>query len=308
MNANYLDALDKLLLMGVSQLSPDLTQLQVRFANEKQLPDGGFRGAMGGADLYYTDFGVRLMRLLSDDENVLAPTARWISSLPTDTMTVLECFSYLNTIRLLRDCGHHIPLRDAPLIESLRSQQPADGGFARPGSAEVSAYNTFMAALCFQMLKMDFPDAERAVAAIRNLRRHDGGYCEMPGQPASQTNATSAAVAFLTMQDALEPESTPASAGFLASMQTSEGGLLAHPTAPEADLLSTFTGALTLFGLNAMDSIHLPSVAGFAGVLQQPRGGFVGFLGHDPTDVEYTYYGVATLALLRAYVMAVEAG
>jgi geranylgeranyl transferase type-2 subunit beta len=303
---DYLDALDKLLLMGVSQLTSDFTQRQAQFVAAKQFPDGGFAGRIGKADLYYTDFGVRLMRLLSVDDDTPKPTAQWLTALPMNNATILDCFSFLNTVRLLHDIGQDVPFEKPSLIASLRDQQLADGGFARSGVGVVSAYNTFIAALCFQMLDVDFPEAHKAVESIRRLRRPDGGYCETLGQSLSQANSTSAAVAFLTMQDALEPDAAEAAKGFLSSMQTSEGGLLAHPMAPEADLLSTFTGVLTLFGLNALDGLDLPGVARFAGVLAQPGGAFAARVGDDEPDIEYTYYGIGTLALLRAYVLAVE--
>lgn len=304
MTTNYLDALDKLLLIGTSQLSQEFIQRQGEFVIGKQSRDGGFTGRLGGADLYYTDFGLRLARLLSPDLATLETTGRWLAKRQADAQNLLDCFSLLNAARLLRDMDIELPVAQPPLVSLLRAQQLAGSGFCRPGSRGISAYNTFIAALCCQMLEMDFPNSAGAVAAILGLKQSDGGCCESLGESLSQTNATSAALAFLTMQDALDPAESDSAADFLSQMQATDGGLLAQPSAPEADLLSTFTGALTLFGLNALDRIDLPAVAQFVGKLVHPRGGFRACPSDDEPDIEYTYYGMGTMALLRVYVLA----
>jgi geranylgeranyl transferase type-2 subunit beta len=304
---SYLDSLDKLLLLGVSKLSPEFVERHAGFAVTHQQPSGGFSGPMGGADLYYTDFGLRLARLLCDDYSQIEPTAKWITSVRQPT-SILDCFSLLNSIRLLRDMGYETPVDKTHIVETIMAQHITDGGFGRVGSKVISGYNTFIAALCFEMLEMTFPDAEKAATAIQSLRQPDEGYSEGPERHLGQTNATSAAVAFLTMQNALSSDAAEQAAAFLASMQTADGGLLAHREAPGADLLSTFTGALTLFGLNAMDRLDLAGVARYAGSLALPDGGFAGHLNIETPDVEYTYYGVGALALLRAYLAAAQAG
>lgn len=301
---SYLDSLDKLLLLGVSQLSPEFVERHAAFVLTHQQPNGGFSGPTGGADLYYTDFGLRLARLLCDDYSPIEPTAKRITSLPQPT-SVLDCFSLLNSIRLLRDMGYEAQIDRTTIVETITAQRIADGGFGRVGSKVISGYNTFIAALCFEILETEFPDGQQAAAAIQNLRQPDGGYSESSDQHLSQTNATSAAVAFLTMHNDLD--AAEQAADLLASMQSSDGGLLAHRQAPAADLLSTLTGALTLFGLNTMDRLNLAGVARYIGALALPDGGFVGYLDSDTPDVEYTYYGVGALALLRAYVAAAQA-
>ena len=83
----------------------------------------------------------------------------------------------------------------------------------------MSAYDRFLGWLCFQLLGVDMPAIEDAIQAIDGLHRPDGGYAELADQPASQTNATAAAIGFLLMHDALPPEKRAHTARFLADMQ-----------------------------------------------------------------------------------------
>ncbi|MEI6914811.1 MAG: prenyltransferase/squalene oxidase repeat-containing protein [Armatimonadota bacterium] len=301
---SYLDALDKLLLLGISQISPEFARRQADFTLGKQLQDGGFSGRLGGADLYYTDFGIRIIRLLSPETDTLLSTARWIADRHSDAKNVLDCFSLLNSARLLNDIGFNLPTEKASPIARLHAQRVAQGAYGRPGSNATSSYNTFIASLCFEMLETDFPDVPYALAAIRGLKRPDGGYSETSDQSLSQTNASVAAIAFLTMHNVSDPGDAESTADFLSRMQTGDGGLLAQPSAPEADLLSTFTGVLSLFGLNALNRLDLRAVAEFVGRLAHPQGGFRACLSDDEPDVEYTYYGVGTMALLRVYILS----
>jgi geranylgeranyl transferase type-2 subunit beta len=302
----FLDALDGVLLTGIARIRDAFLLRQARFADCRRTADGGFAGRRGAADLYYTDFGVRLITLLTPDCNTFDSIARWVTGHQASPTTIIESFSLLNIERMLRRCGVEMPAAGDSVVSTLERQQLADGGFARPGGSDVSAYNTFLAALCCEMIGISFPHSEGSISALRGLKRADGGYLETSGQSISQTNATTAAVACLTMLGGLAEADGESAAGFLAQMQSPDGGFLAQPTAPEGDLLSTFTSIVALFGLNALDRIDLPAVARFAGLLADRSGGFRASLSDDEPDIEYTYYGVGTLALLRAYLLARE--
>jgi len=191
------------------------------------------------------------------------------------------------------------PLR---LTEWLYGRLLPSGGFARTADdPRVSAYHTFLGALCFQMLGVEMPAVEDAVRAVQALRRPDGGYAELAGQSASQTNATAAALGFLTMHDGMLAENMAPAARFFAQMQSADGGLKPHAAVRGGDLLSTFTGLLTLWGLDARQQIDAAAVARFLRGAAHPGGGFLACDADDAADVEYTYYGVGTLALLRLW-------
>ncbi len=306
MPSNYLDALDKILQAGVSRLSDEFTSRQANFVAETQMKDGCFRGRQGGGDLYYTDFGVRIMAALAPECEALTLTAGRINREWPAPKNVLECFSLLNIARILSNCDLPTSTDNAAIALCLETQLLPEGGFARPGSSQVSAYNTFLAALCWEMMDAELPNADGAVRAIRSLKCGDGGCCEAPGQTTGQTSATAAAVASLTILHSLSDEDARGAVDFLSRMQTSDGGLLAQPSAPQPDLLSTFTGALTLFGLGGLDRIDLPAMAQFLGQVISKHGGFRASPSDNEEDVEYTYYGLATFALLQVYVLAKE--
>jgi geranylgeranyl transferase type-2 subunit beta len=191
--------------------------------------------------------------------------------------------------------------RNANLLHSVLTKHllPTGGLVRSPGERQVSAYQTFLGALCFSLLDIPMPNRQAAIQSIRSLQRADGGFAESDGQAESQTNATAAAVAFLTMYDAMGPDAAESVAPFFAAMQSADGGLRAHSAVLQGDLLSTFTGVVSL---KALDRLGILDTAGAARFLQASAlasGGFVACEGDLEADVEYTYYGLGVFALLR---------
>ena len=300
MSIGYLDILDELLSAGCSSLSRPFRDCQARYVAARQQPDGGFPGRQGGSDLYYTDFALRILAQLASDADAARRAGQYIAQHAPHNL--IACFNLLHAARLLRQCGIAVPLDAAAMRSCLARHRLPGGGFMRQRQ-NVSAYATFLAALCYEMLDEALPDAARAVAAIAQLRCADGGYGEAPGG-SGQTNATAAALALLIMQNARDDREEAVQ--FLVRMQSEDGGIGAHPRAQASDLLSTFTGCLTLYSVNALDRLDLPRLARFLRRLAHPEGGFHAGLLDTETDIEYTYYGIGTLALLRAYVTEQE--
>ncbi len=300
MNLPYLDMLDQLLASGVAGLSDQFVQAQVGFVLRHQHSDGGFTGRQGPSDLYYTDFALRTLCLLSPAHPALNSAADYLEDPCHAPRNLVPCFNLLNAGRLLQQ--HNLTLSlDHPELAALvlRHLLPG-GGFTRtPDQPLLSAYQTFLAALSFQLMELDVPLAGSAVQAVASLRCADGGYAESPGQSTAQTNATAAAVAFLLMQEALGEDDVSALVNFLVGMQASDGGLKAHAATAHGDLLSTFTGLLTLWSLQSLDRLDLSLLARFLRGLAIPTGGFRATVDDTDPDVEYTYYGIATMALLR---------
>jgi geranylgeranyl transferase type-2 subunit beta len=306
--SSYLDLLDATLASGLRDLSTAFVDAQVTFVAGCQQPDGGFRGRQGGSDLYYTDFALRSLALLAPGHSAFARAAGWLDRRPAAVSSIVECFSLLSVRRTLErwatvDVQNPPlpPFRALPSVkEQLFKNLLPSGGLARfDGDARVGAYHTFLGALCFQMLGEALPATPAAVGSIQALRRADGGYAELDGQAASQTNATAAAVAFLMMHDALPPEDAAEVRRFLARLQAADGGLKAHAAAGGGDLLSTFTGLATLAAVDGEQSVDMAALGGFLRDTADSGGGFLACLGDDSPDVDYTYYGTAVLALLR---------
>jgi len=253
------------------------------------MPDGGFSGRLGGSDIYYTDFALRTLLLLGPQSGDLAPVAGYLSSSPCEPADLAECFNLLNCLRMLRAHGSPVELDTTPITATL-------------AEARTTPYNAFLAALCCDILGTEMPGHWEAAAEVSAMQCPDGGFSEVSGATTGQTNSTSAAIAFLTMSDALQGQAAQAAVSFLAAMQTGGGGFLAHAAAPEPDLLSTFTALTALSDLAALDRADLAAAGRFVRSLAEPAGGFRSCDSDPDADIEYTYYGVAVVALLRDYV------
>lgn len=325
----YLDMLDAMLREGVRGLSQTFVDAQVRSVTDCQQPDGGFRGRQGGSDSYYTDFALRTLGLLGPECSAMAGARRWLdrrwldhcAGTPPESCSgrprpqplshlrergvgheqlrsVVECFSELNARRIVGVAA------DAALCHVVQTVLDAHalpgGGFAQLiDDRRVSVYNTFLAALCCQMLGVPMANVDAAMKAVASLVRPDGGFVQCAGQAVSQTNATAAAAAVLTLGNAMSQDLADGVVGFLASMQQADGGSAAHATAGSSDLLSTFTGVVALVGLDRFDAVDASGVARFVRSAAMPGGGFGAYPGDDAADVEYTYYGLGLVALLR---------
>ncbi len=306
MSIGYLDILDDLLADGVAPLGRPFQHCQANFVITRQLPDGGFPGRQGGADLYYSDFALRILTLFAPEDDAVGRLQGHLAHLRslTPPLDLITCFSLLHLRRLLQRGDRALTLELPPILHCLEAHRSAEGGFARQPGGAGSAYATFLAALCGEMLDRAFPAAEQAVAALRNLQCADGGFRDLPDDQRGQlgqTNATAAALAFFVLRDVLTAGIADPALAFLLAMQSADGGWRAHAEAPLSDLLSTFTAVMTLSALDALPRANLATLARFLRQLAVPAGGFrAGLLDEEP-DLEYSYYGIGTLALLRSY-------
>ncbi len=297
----YLNTVDSLLSPASSSLSDDFRRLQVDYVTGLQLRDGGFCGRQGASDIYYTDFALRVLALLAPECAAMQGAAGYVSDMAEQPRDVVECFCLLNCVRLLGECGISVPVEREPILGTIRKQVLPEGGFARPGGHILSAYHTFIACLCHELLGEAFLHPEAASAAIAALRGPSGGFKEQPGEGLEQTSATAAAVSFLQMTGGQTAQQAQAGARFLGHMQAPDGGLLAHEQAPYSDLLSSFTALLTLATLGALGEVDMAAVARFVKKVADPEGGFRACLGDTSPDIEHTYYGLGCLALLRVH-------
>ncbi len=291
MEISFLDGLDAITALGVIPLSAKFLQLHGGYVRSRQQPDGGFPARHGASDIYYTDFAVRTLKICGDVRTVESARGFCQQSSAVDIVTA---FCKMNCARML---GDSIP----DLSPIIARQRMAGGGYARSGDTQVSAYETFLAVLCYEILGVKVSCEVDIPSAMERLLCVDGGYSELPGAGVGQTNATAAAVAALLRCGVVDTDATK----FLLSMQAADGGLTAHAGVGEGDLLSTYTGILTLFNLDALGQLDLPAVGKFVRELALPAGGFRSCLRDSEADIEYTYYGIGTLAILRAYLMAV---
>lgn len=310
----YLANLTKRLAGGLQRVTPEFRARHTAFLFRQIRDDGAFAGRGGGADLYYTGFGLRGLAALGRlDPATATLCAGWLRTRLKRDAGVIDFVSLLYSAALLAAGGGPDVLAEARAdwgaavagaVEGFRSP---DGGYAKtPDNASGSTYHSFLVALALQLAGRGIPDPARAAAFVLSRRRDDGGFVEIAPMRRSGTNPTAAAMGLLTIlapgEDVL-PEAEGARVlegvtGFLAPLQSPvEGGWRANRVAPVADLLSTFTALLTLCDLQAADRVDWPAVGDFLSRCEMPGGGFRAGLWDDAADVEYTFYGLGVAAL-----------
>ena len=294
----FLAELDGRMRGGWPRLAPHLREAVLTWLPLFAASGGGFRGRLGDADTYYTDFGVRLLDIADAPHEAFERAGQYLGARPS-AHDVVDLFSRLNIGRLLGPRNITLPVPENAR-DILSAQVAGDGGFAHPGGAETSGYVTFLAALIFEITGEPFPSPQRTAAALRRLKRPDGGFADRAGDASSQASTTAASVATLGKLGAIEASETADAVRFLVSLQTDSGGLGAFRGAPEPDLLSTFTAVTTLAHLGALDLLRLAPLARF--VLDRKMAiGFAGSPSDPDADVEYTFYGVGCLCLLQQH-------
>ena len=302
----YLHQLTLRLAAGVLQLPDAVRQVHAGYVKSWQQSDGGFPGREGGSDLYYTSFALRSLFLLGELSGPSAERAAdFLRGRFQLNQNVLDLLSLIYGATLLDiSAGIEVlepgaaPWRDAvtELLERLRRD---DGGYAKTGEGRASStYQSFLVALCLQLIGRPLPQPERLIEFILSHRCQGGGFRDIRVAKRAGTNPTAAAIGVLKLLDALDRDVIDDTIGFLSEMQTAEGGLRANTRIPVADLLSTFTGVVTLSDLGGLDAVDAPAALRFARALELRDGGFRGAAWDSDADVEYTFYGLGCLALL----------
>ena len=293
------------LAAGAARLPEALRTRHAAYLARQQRPDGGFAGRRGASDLYYTGFGLRGLALLGVLENPQAEAAAgYLRSqlghglTPIDFLSLVYSAVILDALAGLDVFAAAGLDRGAEVVRRVAPYHRPDGGYAKSErSGQTSTYHTFLTAACLDLLGLPLAQPERIVGFLRDRRREDGGFVELPVMTHSGTNPTAAAIGLLKMLGSAGDLLGQDAATFLARMQSADGGLRAHDRIPLSDLLSTFTGLVALADLDRLGTIDLPAAVGWVEGLQQPDGGFRGGAWDDTTDVEYTLYGLAALAI-----------
>jgi geranylgeranyl transferase type-2 subunit beta len=307
-SAPYLIRLTTRLADGLASQPAEFTRRHAAYIGACQNADGGFAGRDPASDLYYSAFALRGLALLGELTPAIATScARYIRSRLSGSAGVVDFFSLLyatlliqsaSGIDVLADSTADWPQRVADLLESFRTP---DGGYGKtPGAAFGSTYQTFLVALCYELLGRPLPNTDAAVDFVHSRRRDDGGYVEMKPMKRSGTNPTAAAIGLLQLLGRLDDSARTAVIDLLAGLQTPEGGLRANGRIPLADLLSTFTGCWTLAECGGLSRIDRGAARAYVRTLERPDGGFHGGSWDGGFDVEYTFYGLGAVALLEA--------
>lgn len=294
---------------GLRRLPRARLELHRHFVLGKQTAEGGFPGREGGPDLYYTGFAVRALAVTGGlSEECLTGLSGWLRSSPLMQLNAIDLLSWLYSSLVVQASGGPDLLADQPpelpelLIESLLKLRTADGGFAKsPEGALGSTYQSFLVALIFEILGRAIPRRNQLVQFLYDRQRDDGGFVEIAPMRRSGTNPTAAAVALLSMLDALDTDIAADVGGFLSDVAGGEGGFQANTRVPFADGLSTFTGLLTAQNLGFSSVLPRERILSYVEQhLECRTGGFRGASWDQQLDVEYTFYGLGILGLLHS--------
>jgi geranylgeranyl transferase type-2 subunit beta len=306
MQLGYLDRLTLQLTAGAALLPMSFVERHAKYITQKQRTDGGWAGREGNSDLYYTSFALRSLAILGYLEGEVAEkSAAFLRQQTQSQQSIVDILSLVYGARLIEaacgidpfaDCEPLWVTRFSDLLDSLRRN---DGGFSKSIQGQAgSTYQTFLVAICRELLGTPLPSDDPAGGFLQSQRQVDGGFLEVRVAKRSGTNPTAAAIGGLTTLNRLDADVAERAAQFLFERQMDEGGFAANTRMPLPDLLSTFTGCLTLKSLNALDQIELDSARRYALSMERTDGGFAGFELDPSDDVEYTFYGLGTLSLL----------
>jgi geranylgeranyl transferase type-2 subunit beta len=304
----YLERLTLQLTIGASMLDDSIRNLHLSYILGNQREDGGWAGREGGSDLYYTSFAVRSLAILGAlDGEVAQRTSSYLRNALQTRQTIVDLLSLVYSGKLLEaSCGLD-PFAEAradwssELAALLQRLRRDDGGFAKSDESRLSStYQTFLAAICLELIQQPMIEPDKAVQFLMKQRQTDGGFLEVRVAKRSGTNPTAAAIGALRVLNALDDSIQKSASDFILSIQTDEGGFQANTRIPLPDLLSTFTGCVTLADLDALAECDVQGARDYALQMQRPEGGFAGFELDPDRDIEYTFYGLGLLSMLQS--------
>lgn len=318
MDMPYLFRLGERIQRGLQTRPAEFRERHVQFLLSRQLPSGGFSGRDVDfdnqplfedgvqADLYYTSFAIRgLVALSGLNRQTAERVAAWLSIDIGRSQSVIDILSWLSSVLAVQGTTGIDLLANAPahwpdlLAATLERFRRADGGYAKSLAGSCgSTYHSFLVALCYELIGKPLPQATQLLDFVRQRQRDDGGFVEMEAMTRSGTNPTAAAIALLTMFDALDERCRQATAGFLELVTGDDGGFQANTRIPFSDTLSTFTAVLTCLDLGCPELLNLRRLLRFLQELELPTGGFLAAGWDRASDVEYTYYALGTYGVL----------
>jgi geranylgeranyl transferase type-2 subunit beta len=282
---------------GLAEIDPAVRETHLQSVLRFQQTDGGFSGRQGPSDLYYTAFAARVLHALQAvDSQREALSAYAAAQQPRGIVDVL------NWANLHFVLGRPI---DQPemLMDEIERHRARDGGYAMRPDGTGSTYHTFLAVVCYDLLRRPLPDAASAAALLRARRQPDGGYSEHAAVRRSSTNATAAGAVAAQRLNVLDDATRKATVDWLLSQQDPGGGWKATRATPMPDLMSAATSLICMLELGTLDRPTLQRAWNFATRCTGSGGGF-GAGPDDPgVDTEYTFYGLALQALRRLAAM-----
>jgi len=278
--------------LASSVLGEDASARIETFVRSQLHEGGGFADRDGGADLYYTVFGLDSLTALQID--LPDKTLEYLHSLGDG-----EGLDFVHLCCLAR-CLSNFPDqadRARPVLARIEKFRSADGGYAQVEDAETgSAYACFLAYGAYSDHRLSVPEEDRLPGCLSSLEQLSGGWANDVEIPVANVPGSAAAIAVGRNLRSVMPDK--AGEFLLSCFHPVSGGFVPFPGAPLPDLLTTAVALHALDGLQIpIDQIKEPCLD-FVDTLWTADGGFHGSWEDDDLDLEYTYYGLLALGHL----------
>ena len=205
MEFGYLERLTIQLTAGAALLDDVLVKPHLDFVLRSQKQDGGWGGREGDSDLYYTSFALRSLAILGSLTGEVAERASQFLLKKTQSQeSIIDLLSLVYGAALIEAATEINPLQGNREVWQSRMQsmlhqlRRSDGGFARTLEANVgSTYQTFLVAICLELMGYSLPADDPCVDFLLAQRRADGGFLEVRVAKRSGANPTAAAIGAL---------------------------------------------------------------------------------------------------------------
>ena len=283
---------------GFSSLDEKLQQKFREYVISQMSTRGGFVNRDSSEDLYYTVFGLQLLKVCGGE----IPYDR-ISGFLQSYYDKIDEFDLLEASSLGR-CVSMLPMEyqfDAVkgrIAERIMTFTASDGSFAmEQGSEKGNIYANFIAVGAIQDMGVTISNPRAIVSLLETLQLEEGGYVNDEAMPVGLVPSTSAAIVLLLLLVGSVPEQAYS---WLLSCYCSDGGFSAAPNGGP-DLLST---AVALFALQCGEK-DIKDIAydcgRFADAMLSEDGGYYGSTDDKNTDCEYSYYGLLAKGIASEY-------
>jgi prenyltransferase beta subunit len=262
--------------------------------------DGGFKSRAGLSDLYYTVFGLEILKAL-DAEIPCELICSYLRKFNIEELDLVHLSSLVRCYAVLEDyTGEQIIncIREK-VVRHLQKFTAKDGGYNANADAEYgSVYGCFLALGIFQDINETSFEPDKFIDCIRLSQKQDGSYANEQVFAQGTTPTTAAAITTLKYLDVVPSQ---CAIDWLLSRLHPSGGFCAVAGIENtgiADLLSTAT-TLHALSLNGVSLAHIrEKCLDYLDSLWSPQGGFAGNLLDTTLDCEYTYYGLLALGNL----------
>jgi prenyltransferase beta subunit len=292
----------KIVSAGVKKLDRDAIAAISNFINTQYCADGGFAGADGHSDLYYTMFGLACSLPL----NIRLPYRQieiFLNNIDPEELDLphlvclVKCYSALAQIKfptVTLITGHSNKIREYYFRRKHLSS--IINVIHKFSNSRSSPYERFLQMNLAQDCGILLTDAKTIPHSLELFRKNNGGFSNLLESDTASTNAT---VAAIILKRQLTGLFDTAALHWLREQIAEDGGFKAFSSALSSDLLSTGT---SLFALNMCSGLEIKNCTATKEYIihcWSECGGFSALPHGLTADCEYTFYGLLASGALK---------